>query len=53
MDEKKIVNDKIAREERRKFLKKAGTVAAAAPVAALLLSGKAKAGSTNTGQYFD
>ena len=51
MDEKKIANDEIAREERRKFLKKAGTVAAAAPVAALLLSGKAKAGVDDFGPY--
>jgi hypothetical protein len=32
----------IAQEERRKFLKKAGAVAATAPAAALLLSANAK-----------
>lgn len=42
MDEKTIAEQDAAREERRKFLKKAGTAAVAAPAAALLLSAKSK-----------
>ena len=43
-DEKNPAND-IALDDRRKFLKKAGAIAAAAPAAALLLSANAKSAS--------
>jgi hypothetical protein len=42
MDEKKIADQETVQEERRAFLKKAGTIAVAAPAAALLLSAKSK-----------
>ncbi len=48
MDEKKIVDQENAGQERRKFLKKAGTVAMAAPAAALLLSARSKSAQAQT-----
>ena len=42
MDDVKATENETISVERRKFLKKAGTVAVAAPAAALLLSAKSK-----------
>ncbi|MFP6747890.1 MAG: twin-arginine translocation signal domain-containing protein [Alphaproteobacteria bacterium] len=42
MDEKKNAGQETVQEERRAFLKKAGTIAVAAPAAALMLSARSK-----------
>ncbi len=41
MEEEKATVEQVAQSARREFLKKAGTVAATAPAAALLLSASA------------